>query len=51
VEQFKHDNALRYKSNLKPLTHLDLDKRLTAAGCIVETKKIKEMLAEVITNV
>ena len=49
VEQFKRDSDWNVTNGYKELNYLDLDKRLTDAGCIVETKRIKK-IADSIKN-
>jgi len=43
VEKFKRDNDWNIKNGYKALNYLDLDKRLTDAGCVVETRKVIEI--------
>jgi|LGVE01.1.fsa_nt_gb hypothetical protein len=47
VEQFKRDSDWNIKNGYKSLSYLDLDKRLTNAGCVVETKEIKRIALEI----
>lgn len=46
VEKFKRDNDWNIKNGYKTLNYLDLDKRLTDAGCVVETSKLKRICGE-----
>jgi len=50
VDQFKRDNDWNITNGYKALDYKDLDKRLTDAGCVVETRKVIE-IANTVKNI